>query len=176
MEILRKLVGGDLRSIGRVDEVMNDILADLSLFDVVFHGMCNADPVIRMRAADVIEKVTRKNPTLLFPLKKTLIEEVSQVEQQEVQWHLAQMFSRLGLEDEELDAIINLLSRWIETSKSNIVKVNSIQCLYNITLQRTDLKPFIIKVLEDSIANGSPAVVNRATKLLCKHETVRICI
>lgn len=168
MEILNKLEGGDLRSIGRADEVVDDILADKALFGAVFDGMCSADPVIRMRAADAVEKVTRINPAWLIPVKKRLIREVSQIEQQEVQWHLAQMFSRLDLEDEELDWVVQLLRRWIERSKSNIVKVNSIQCLCDLALRYTNLKPSVIQMLQVSMANGSPAVVNRIKKLLPK--------
>jgi hypothetical protein len=168
MEILNKLQGGDLRSIGRADEVVNDILADNALFDAVFDGMCNPDPVIRMRAADAVEKVTRINPVWLFPFKKQLIEEVSQIEQQEVQWHLAQMFSRLDLEDGEVDRVVRLLRGWIERSKSNIVKVNSIQCLCDMAFRYANLKPLVIQILQLSMVNGSPAVVSRIKKLLPK--------
>ncbi len=168
MEILNKLQGGDLRSIGRSNEVVSDILADSTLFDVAFDGMCNADPVIRMRAADAIEKVTRIKPALLVPFKKRLIAEVSQIQQQEVQWHLAQIFSRLDLEDEELGCVVKLLRHWIESSKSNIVKVNSLQCLCEIALRYTDSKPAIVQILRESMANGSPAVISRIKKLLPK--------
>ena len=50
--ILDKLSGGDRRSIGRVDEVVADVLRDPSLFERVFDGMLSDDPIIRMRAAD----------------------------------------------------------------------------------------------------------------------------
>ncbi len=168
MKILNKLQGGDLRSIGRVDEVVTDILADRTLFEIVFDGMSHADPLIRMRAADAIEKVTRINPAWLVPFKKRLIEEVSQIEQQEVQWHLAQMFARLDLEEEELGRVVQLLRRWIERSKSNIVKVNSLQCLSDLAFRYANLKPAVIELLQESLANGSPAVINRLKKLLPK--------
>jgi hypothetical protein len=37
--LLQKLQGGDRRSIGRVDEVVAGVLAEPSLFGVVFEGM-----------------------------------------------------------------------------------------------------------------------------------------
>lgn len=57
-EILQKLTGGDFRSTGRSEEVVEDVIRDPSLFAVVFHGMLSDDPLIRMRSADAIEKIT----------------------------------------------------------------------------------------------------------------------
>ncbi len=108
-EIVKKLQGGDLRSIGQANEVVADILADPSLFIPVFEAMSSPDPVIRMRAADAVEKVTRTNPAWLDPFKKRIIEELSQIGQQEVRWHLAQMFPRLELDEAEAETVIQLL-------------------------------------------------------------------
>lgn len=167
-KILEKLQGGDLRSIGMVDEVVKDILADSTLFVNVFDGMCNPNPVIRMRAADTVEKVTRINPTWLFPFKERLIGEVAQIEQQEVRWHLAQLLSRLVLEENELNKVVDLLKQWIEGSKSNIVKVNSMQSLCDLGYRYPNLKPSITQVIRVSVESGSPAVVSRGKKLLRK--------
>ncbi len=52
-----KLKGGDLRSIGRADEVVSDIQKNRSLFKDVFKGLYSDDPVVRMRSADVVEKI-----------------------------------------------------------------------------------------------------------------------
>ncbi|MEK7785160.1 MAG: hypothetical protein AAB658_07015, partial [Chloroflexota bacterium] len=56
--ILKKLEGGDLRSIGRSEEVAADVLADPALFGELFDGMLDDNPLIRMRAADAVEKIT----------------------------------------------------------------------------------------------------------------------
>ena len=89
--VLDKLKGGDRRSIGRVSEVVADVLDDPALFDVVFHGMLDDDPVIRMRAADAVEKITVDYPEYLQPYKTKLLRQVARIEQQEVRWHVAQM-------------------------------------------------------------------------------------
>ena len=46
--ILKKLSGSDRRSIGRANAVVTEVLADPSLFGVVFDGMLDDDPVLRM--------------------------------------------------------------------------------------------------------------------------------
>ena len=72
--LLDKLAGGDRRSIGRVSEVVADVLEDPTLFEVVFNGMLDDDPIIRMRSADAVEKITAKHQEYLQPHKKKLIQ------------------------------------------------------------------------------------------------------
>ncbi|KPU44246.1 hypothetical protein OXPF_24140 [Oxobacter pfennigii] len=165
MDVLEKLKGGDLRSIGRADEVVSDILENDGLFERVFEGMQSEDAIVRMRACDAIEKVSRIKPYLLDKHKDKLINEVAAIEQQEVRWHLAQIFSRLDLEESEVKKIVELLKDWINMSKSNIVKVNSIQCLFDLTLHHTHLKPLLIEILNKSMEKGSPSVKSRVKKL-----------
>ncbi len=87
VRILQKLKGGDLRSIGRAEEVVQDILNNPVLFAEVFEGMLDDDPLVRMRSADALEKVSSKHPEYLQPFKNRFISKVSQVRQQEVRWH-----------------------------------------------------------------------------------------
>ncbi len=60
--ILRKLKGGDRRSIGRSSEVDADVLADPRLFGALFVGLSVDDPVVRARAADAVEKISTVHP------------------------------------------------------------------------------------------------------------------
>jgi len=46
MNILDKFRGGDLRSIGRSNEVAEDIKKNASLFETVFRGLYDSDPLI----------------------------------------------------------------------------------------------------------------------------------
>ena len=57
LELLNKLASGDRRSIGKSNEVVADVIRDLSLFEFVFNGMLSDDPLIRVRSADAIEKI-----------------------------------------------------------------------------------------------------------------------
>ena len=52
-DLLKKLEGGDRRSIGRVNEVVAEVLNDPSLFGEVFNGMLSRDPLVRMRTAEM---------------------------------------------------------------------------------------------------------------------------
>lgn len=163
---MRKLEGGDLRSIGRSDEVVQDILKNPALFEEVFNGLLHMDPKIRMRSADAIEKVSSKHPEYLQPFKSRLIDEVSQVSQQEVRWHVAQMFSSLDVTATEKDRMVDILLFYLETEQSKIVKVCSIQSLANIAKKDEKYKPQVVQRLQEIVGTGSPALVSRAKKLL----------
>ena len=78
--LLEKLSGGDRRSIGRSNQVVGDVIADTKLFEVIFDGIMNEDPLIRMRCADAVEKITLLHPELLQKYKKTIIQVLPEIE------------------------------------------------------------------------------------------------
>jgi hypothetical protein len=167
-DILSKLKGGDLRSKGKSEEVVSDILKNSFLFGEVFEGMLSDDPVVRMRAADAIEKVSRLHPGYLKDYKKRLIQEVSKIDQQEVRWHVAQMFSRLELNDNEKELIVDILFSWLENSSSNIVRVNSMQTLSDLAGENRELRSLVREKVQCIIQIGSPSMVSRGKKLVKK--------
>src|SRR5215831_10208992 len=99
--ILALLAGGDRRSISRSDAVAAAVSKNHALFSTLMQGWWSEDPLVRMRAADATEKITRKHPDLLCPYKKELLILMSEAEQQELRWHLAAMVPRLQLNSKE---------------------------------------------------------------------------
>jgi len=172
-KILQKLGGGDLRSIGRANEVVQDILQDPALFSEVFVGLRDNDPVIRTRAADALEKVSAKHPEYLQPFKDDLINEISRIQQQEVQWHVAQMFSYLELNKAEKNKVIKILYSYIDTTESNIVKVNCMQTLSVFAERDESLRPEIIKKIKEMMKTGGGAIQAKGRKLLAILEIIR---
>jgi hypothetical protein len=165
--ILMKLVGTDRRSIGKANEVVTEVIANPSLFEIVFDGISSNDPVLRMRCADVVEKITVNHPEYLIPYKQRLINEISRINQQEVRWHVAQLFSRIELTNNECNEVLNILLTYLK-DKSKIVKTFSMQALADIAEQDKGLKPSIIEKLEVLTREGSPAMQSRGRKLLSK--------
>ena len=168
--LLRKLEGDDRRSIGNSDQVVEEVLNDPSLFDLLFPGMLSGDPLIRMRSADAVEKITERHPEHLQPYKETLIEEVAKIDQQEVRWHVAQMLPRLDLDKEELTSAIQILLDYLH-DESRIVKTFSLQALADFAEGDAGLRDQVITLLEDAIRTGSPAVRSRAQKLLKRSQS-----
>jgi hypothetical protein len=165
--LLKKLQGGDRRSIGKADEAVADIRNDPSLFEVLVDGLFTDDPLIRMRAADALEKITADFPEYLHPFKPRLIRLTGETTQQEVKWHLAQILPRLELESDEKKEIVKKLFLYLN-DKSKIVVTFALQALADLAVEDKNLQPRIIRVLEEFTQTGSPAIKSRGRKLL-KH-------
>ncbi len=169
--ILEKLKGGDFRSIGKANEVTTSVLKNPKLFKEIIQGITDTNPLIRMRAADVAEKVSKQHPEYLQPFKRKLINEVTKIAQQEVRWHTAQMFSYLSLTPKERSRVAKVLLSWIENEKSNIVRVMSLQTLADFTKQDKKIKNQVMPLLQEYIMSGSPSLRSRSARLLKEFAT-----
>jgi len=123
------------------------------------------DPIIRMRAADAVEKATKKCPELLWPYKRKLLGEIAAIEQPEVRWHLSLMLPRLSLNDAERQQVLVILDDHLR-DHSKIVRVNAMQALADLALQYEEMRPAVIQRLEYLTETGSPAMKARGKKLL----------
>jgi len=134
-----QLSGGDLRSLGRSDAVVRETRSQAD-FDRVFQCLYHEDPLVVMRAADVIEKITASDPTFLQHHKKQFIRLTDTVQQKELQWHLALLYPRFKLTTKELGAAWDKLTQWAkDKNNSRIVRVNSIQGLYGLLKNNPEL-------------------------------------
>ncbi len=172
MSILDKLRGGDLRSIGRANEVVGDIEKNVSLFETVFKGLYDSDPIVRMRSADVIEKVTQKKPELLSNHTSEVISILATVEQQEVCWHIAQMIPRLKYTPEEEKEIVDGLNMYL-SHKSKIVRVSALEALTDLAEKNQTIVKEVIEIIKVQKATGSPALQSRGRKLLQRLERMK---
>jgi HEAT repeat protein len=163
--ILWKLAGGDRRSIGRSNEVVADVLDDPRLFKGLFGGLKNGNPLVRMRAADALEKITAIRPEYLRPFKRQMLEQAVWIEQQEVRWHVAQMLPRLKLDADEQARIVEILLTYLN-DQSRIVKVAALAALAEFARRDARLRDSVTALLNEAVAEGSPAVKARARMLL----------
>ncbi len=165
--IAETLRGGDRRSIGKSEAVVSDVLADARLFPPLFECMLADDPLVRMRAADAVEKITALRPDFLKPFKAKLIDRVAGIPQQEVRWHVAQLFTRLELTRPDRDKVVRILREYLH-DKSRIVKTFSMQALADIAEQDGRFRAAVIRELETLTRDGSPAMQSRGRKLLAR--------
>ena len=164
-QVLQKLAGDDRRAIGKSNEVVAQVLARPSLFRLVFEGLLDDDPIIRMRAADAVEKVSSKRPEYLKPYKKTLLRRVAAVNQQEVRWHVAQMIPRLDLTPAERAEAVCLLVDFL-ADRSSIVRTFAMQALADIAAQDAVFEPQVVGLLRALTETGTSAMRARGRKLL----------
>lgn len=163
--VVEKLAGTDRRSIGEADAVAREIACDQALFDEVFAALFSDDPVLRMRAADAVEKASRKHPERLIPHKRTLLGEPAAVKQQEVRWHLAQLLPRLSLDAAEKAQAVAILEDFF-ADRSTIVRVNALEALVLLARGDEHLEAIARRRLAAALETGRPAERARARKLL----------
>lgn len=165
-DVLTMLSEGDLRTTGAADKVVGLIVHDQELFDQVFDGLFSNDTGLRMRCADAAEKASAQNPALLAAHKAQLLGPVATVDQQEVQWHVAQMLPRLGLTVAERNSALKILEGYFTNSPSNIVRANSLQAIVELASGHDSLAPTANKYLQLALDNPAHALQARARRLL----------
>jgi hypothetical protein len=163
--ILEKLSGGDRRSIGRSNQVVEEVLSRPALFSQLFAGLRSTDDVVRMRAADSIEKITRRKPALLQPYRRRLLDLAGRTEEKEVRWHMAQLLPRLELSMAQRSAALDILFDYLRDS-SSIVKTFAMQGIVDMARENPSLTAKILPMIRELTEIGTPAMRARGRKIL----------
>lgn len=166
-DILSQLGGGDRRSIGRSNLVVRRVLADPRKFGDIIQGLSADDLLVRMRCADVAEKVSVIHAEWLQPYKRLLLDFASHATQQELRWHLAQMLPRLKLSSKERRAAVATMFEYLN-DKSRIVKTFSMQALADFANDDSRLRGQLLPLFESVERTGSPAMRARARRLVVR--------
>lgn len=166
-KLLSLLQGGDRRSIGRSNQVAALVLREPKKFAELIRLLWSDEPIVRMRAADAVEKITLKKPDLLVPYKVELLGLLDEAEQQELRWHLALLVPRLPLTNVEAQRAAASLRRYLD-DRSSIVKTFALQALFDLTHIDTTLRESTRSLLEDAVRTGTAAMKARSRKLLKK--------
>ncbi|MEO6844064.1 MAG: hypothetical protein ABI184_02760 [Ginsengibacter sp.] len=131
-QFIKLLSGGDLRSIGRSNDAVLKVRNEDD-FDELFKCLSCKDRVVRMRAADAIEKITLKYPSYLLKHKEGLMDLCCTVMDKEFKWHVALLVPRLNLSENEKEIVWKTLSGWaLDKKESKMVRASSIQAVYEI--------------------------------------------
>lgn len=160
-----KLKGGDLRSLGKANQVVAQV-NDQQTFDELFKVLYSTDRKVVMRAADAIEKITVKNPGYLQQHKNGILALCKDAKHIELKWHLALVVSRLDLTKNEVRRVWKILVNWATDKKeSKIVRVNSLQGLYDISINHRELIQDFELVQKKVERENIPSINARLRKL-----------
>jgi hypothetical protein len=166
-ETLRPLLeGGDRRSTGRADEAAEAVLADGSRAGELWALIEDRDPLVRMRAADALEKASRSRPELLLPHKQALLDGRLDDGTPEVRWHLFAMAARLPLSGAEAERLMFCLDAALHEDSSRIVKVMALQAAADLAAAHPPLRRRFAAMLDFARSSPWPAVAARARKLM----------
>ena len=163
--LLQKLEGGDLRSKGRSDEVAQQVISDPSLLPQLLSGLNSANPVIRMRCYDALEKVSRAFPHALQSYGLELLRMLREHQPKEVRWHLLQMAPRVSWRREDLPVVYGAVNQAL-SDPSSIVRTFAMQALVDLIPQVPERKLEVAQCIQEQLRSGTPAMRARAGKLL----------
>lgn len=165
LDLKEKLLGGDLRSISQVNEVVG-MVNTKEKFDELFAFLYEKDRLLRMRAIDAIEKISINSPDFLVGHGSEIVNfcNLERLDK-EFKWHLALLLPRVSLKD-DTNAAISALEKWaLDIKESKIVRVNSIQALYefvkNDQFSQEEFKKIIEKIEDEKI----PSINARLKKI-----------
>jgi hypothetical protein len=159
------LKGGDLRSIGQSNKIVS-LIDNQESFDELFQLLSHSDRKVVMRSADAIEKITLKNAGFLKQHKASILKLIENAKHIELKWHLALIVSRLDLTKKEFEKIWQTLTGWSNDKKeSKIVRVNSIQGLFNLLQTKQELKQDFNLTISQIEKENIPSLTARIKKL-----------
>lgn len=164
-EILKS--GGHSNSLGRAEEVLNEVRKDHTKTAELFRCISSDDAWVRMRAVDTFEKLVREKPSLAQPFLPEIFEDLTKSIQPSIQWHIAQMFAEINLNDRQQADSIKWLKDKLKTVEVDwIVSVNAMKTLLQFNqkglVASSDLGPLFKTQMEHS----SPSVRKKAKLFL----------
>lgn len=157
--------GGDLRSLMSGKDVVQ-IVKDQKSFDALFNLLFHHERILVMRAADAVEKITRTNSQFLKPHKNQLLSLLKNAVNKELKWHVAQLIPRVELTKAEMKEVWGILTHQTQNpNESKIVRVNSLQALYAISLQFPAKKNMFEEIMHMIEHEPYPSIQARVRKL-----------
>jgi hypothetical protein len=159
------LSGGNRRSIGRANQVVTMALAHPERLGELVELLWDSDALVRMRAADALEKISREQIQFLQPYTAELLGLMAEATQQELRWHLAAMVPRLELTAGDSWRAAAILESYLE-DRSSIVKTFAMQGLWDLAARDAGLRLKVVDLVRELARTGTPAMRARGRKLL----------
>jgi HEAT repeat protein len=163
--LLGMLAGGDLRSDGMANEVVEIVLANEELFDDLYEGLRDSDDVVRGHTADALEKIARSRPELLANKLSELLQFAVSDSAAMVRWHIAMILGYLAIYPDKVSEIGPVLLELLD-DQSVFVKSWSITSLSIIGRNYPEWKDEILVAIAGMQGDRSAAVRSRVRNAL----------
>jgi hypothetical protein len=157
---------GKPNSLGRVEEVLKLVFADKTRLEELYTCIFCDNAWTRMRAVDALEKVGREHPNWLIPYIDRIQSELSTNEQPSIQWHMAQIYKQIDLNDIQIQKAILWLEQLLSTIDVDwIVSANAMETLAHFTRTGHYDDAKLHRLLEIQTKHKSNSVVKRSHKI-----------
>lgn len=146
---------------------MEAVEREPGLASVLVNALDDDDGIVRMRAADALEKLTRDRPGLLAKHRRHLLDSMLRWEQQEIRWHVALMIPRMDLTTKQRVQAAERLKAYLE-DPSIIVRTCAMEGLAELELGEPGTLPWVEPLIEELTMTGTAAMRARGRKLLAR--------
>lgn len=164
MDIAQSLTGGDRRSIGRSNDVVSYVQHHKSALPELVAALTNKEAVVRMRAADVLEKSSASHAEWLGPFAQDIMIAAAERGEKEICWHAAQILPRLELDALRKEAEIDLLFGFLD-EESRILRAFALTGLVQFAQGDRALRERVMPLVRSASKSGVPSLEARAKKL-----------
>lgn len=164
-EFAKILAGGDRRSIGEADAVAAAVAKEPGRFPELWTCLSHGDGVVRMRAADALEKLSRSDIALFRPHKKALLSGARDDGTSEVRWHLVVLMARLPLTEAEAKTLCIRLDDYLRNDDSRIVRANALEAACEVAKRHPALAEPVQRMMAFARGSSWPSLKARARKL-----------
>lgn len=158
---------GKKNSLGRVNEVIETVLAEPSRLEELYMAMFADDAWVRMRAADAFEKVCRFQPDWIQSYVDRIQTELDTSQQASIQWHIAQIYCEVELNDRQKQHAVQWLADILNTDKIDwIVAANSMKALAYFHDKNEIATEVFAKLLHTQAKHSSQTIRKKASVFL----------
>ncbi|MEM9984217.1 MAG: hypothetical protein AAF804_03910 [Bacteroidota bacterium] len=164
----QRLTGGHPNSLGNTVEVVEEVLADQSLFGELFECYFSQDEVVRLRTSNAMKRVAQVQLTWLLPYVDRLLTEIAAIDQASTQWTLAQLFDLLesSLKPEQKRQAQAIMQHNLAHHQDWIVLNTTMETLVKWSKKDHRLKAWLIPHLQRLSQDARKSVAKRASKYL----------
>jgi len=166
-------VGRHALSVGRVPQVAQWIAGVPRRVPGLIELMWDDDPGVSNRAADVLERISRRpSPALKRAVaehKEALLGLLAEAVEKKLRWNLAFSVPRISLTVPECRRAAAALHAYLD-DQSSIVKTAALHGLVDLARQNPESMPAVIDLLRVAGRSGTPAMRARSRILLKRIE------
>ncbi len=163
-----RLSGGHHNSLGNTVEVVEDVLADPSLFDELFQCYYSKDELVRLRVSSAMKRICKAQKSILLPYLDIFLTDIAKINQASTQWTLSQLFLSLEKEmtNEQIQQAKEIMKRNLAEHQDWIVLNTTMETLAKWSTKDEALKEWLIPHLTHLTKENRKSVAKRAQKYL----------
>ncbi len=166
-----RLTGGHPNSLGNIEDVVKEVLAENGYFDELFNCYFSDDEVVRLRTSSAMKRICKAQKELLLPYLDRFLTEIAAINQASTQWTLAQLFDLLkkDMSSQQVEQARAIMKNNLAHHNDWIVLNTTMEVLTKWSDSDTELKEWIKPHLMRLVGDKRKSVANRARKFLAAY-------